>query len=42
MANVLQNYEPDARVKVKILRDSRARTLSVSLCDVAAQAGIPE
>ena len=42
MANVLQQYEPDTRVKLKILRRGRTRSLSVTLCDVATQAGLHE
>jgi len=42
MANVLQKYEPDARVKLKIVRKGRPRTISITLCDVAAQAGLHE
>jgi len=42
MANVLQKYEPDTRVKLKIVRKGRPRTISLALCDVAAQAGLHE
>jgi len=42
MVNLLAKYEPEARVKLKIERDGRARTVSLTLCDVAEQAGVHE
>ena len=42
MVNLLAKYEPEARVKLKVERDGRARTVSLTLCDVAEQAGVHE
>ncbi|MHC4953558.1 MAG: trypsin-like peptidase domain-containing protein [Planctomycetota bacterium] len=40
LASILMTSEPDQRVKLKILRSGRPRTLSVELCDAAGQAGM--